>query len=121
MPLLPQRSKSAFWKGWISLGDEGHQKCPEQEKEMFLKSPATQSGKCILKTPPPSLSSACPFPFKWPYYYFLIRLCHWTFIDRNQIAVFLGKAPAAKRCGSRGMRHAAQQLSLHCPHITSLP
>lgn len=69
---------------------------------------------------PPPWSSSCPFPFKWLYYYFFVtRLCHWTFIDRNQIAVFLGKAPAAKRCGSGGMRHAAQQLSLPCPHITS--
>lgn len=71
-------------------------------------------------SPPPS---PCPHPVLFLLsgfiIIFLIRLCHWTFIDRNQIAVFLGKAPAAKRCGSGGMRHAAQQLSLHCPHITS--
>lgn len=60
---------------------------------------APLGGKCILKTPPLLLVLSLSFP-KWLYCYFLIRLCHWTFIDRNQIAVFLGRAPAAERCGS---------------------
>ena len=92
----------------------------KREKAFWNRQPL-RVASVFWKLLPLSLSSSCPFPFKRLYYYFLICLCHWTFIDRNQIAVFLGRAPAAERCGSRAMRHAAQQLSLQCPHITSLP
>ena len=50
-------SLSRRYEGEISLGNEGHQKCPEQEEEIFFLQPP--SGKCILKTPPPT---SCLYP-----------------------------------------------------------
>lgn len=62
MPLLSQRYEPIFWTGGVSLGNEGHQRCLERERNLF--SPATESGKCILKTPPSLLVLILSFSFQ---------------------------------------------------------
>lgn len=65
-----------------------------------LPSLVTESGKCILKNRHPPLlsipscfSSECLIAF----FFFLVRLYHWTFIDRNQIVVIWAKRRLFRR------------------------